>query len=115
MENLLAIAEQADFGDLLLAIYANCKDMKAKQSVHDLVKPYSEMLLARFADKTLKQVVTYGKMKMSNGTERPAYTVTLTRADGKVTKWALFTDDSGLIEEAAEQEPDLPSRRLTLH
>jgi ribosomal protein L16/L10AE len=115
MENLLAVAETADFGDLLVAIYNHCKDMKAKQSFHNLAKPYSETLLALFPDKPLKQVVTYGTMRMSNGAERDAYKVTLTRADGKVTVWALFVDDSDMIVEVAEQEPDLPSRSMILH
>lgn len=114
-QSLLSVSKNPDFGDLVLAIYARCKDMKAKQSFQQIVKPYSEALLARFADKPLKQHMTYGKLHLSNGTERYAYVLTLTRADGQVTRWALFVDEMDLITEVTEQDPDLPSTSMIMH
>lgn len=114
-QSLLSISKNPDFGDLVLAIFERCKDMKAKQTFQEVVKPYSELLLARFADKPLKQHMTFGKMHMGNGTERYAYVLTLTRADGKVTRWALFVDEQGWITEISEQDHNLPSTSMIMH
>jgi hypothetical protein len=117
IDSLLTVANcsNPDFGDLVIAIASRCKDMKAKQSFQAIIKPYSETLLARFADRALKQHMTYGKMHMSNGTERLAYVLTLTRADGKVTRWALFVDDMDMITEITEEDPNLRSSSMIMH
>lgn len=115
MASLLEVAARGNVGDVIQAIYAQCQDLEAKHQLHLLAQPYFETILRRFDGQTLKYSLVYGQIRTLDGCTRPAYLLTMTRADHLVTKWALFVNENDRIVRIVEQHSDLPTDTITRH
>jgi hypothetical protein len=115
MKSLLEVAAAGNVGDVITAIYAKCATLEAKRGFHLLANPYFETILRRFDGQPLRYQLIYGHLRMGDGHVCPAYLLTMTRADHRVTKWAFFVNERDEIMQVEEQDPDLPTDTLTRH